>query len=51
MDSDETGFWRFVTMQTTYFWPSLPETPKKLDAVDAPDADGVLQGLGTHGWL
>ena len=29
---------------------TIPETPKQLDALDEPDADGALQGLAVYGW-
>jgi hypothetical protein len=34
-------------MLLAYFWQSIPETPKQLDALDA---DGALQGLEIYGW-
>ena len=49
-ETDETDFGGFVTMLPMYFWQSIPETPKQLDAVDAVDADVAPQGFATHGW-
>ncbi len=43
------SFGSFVTMPPAYFWKPIPETSKQLDAVDEPDADGVLQGLAVYG--
>ena len=42
------GFGGFGNMPPAYFWQPVPETPRQLDAVDAPDAGDIPQGLETH---
>jgi len=47
--STKLGFGGFGTMLPAYFWQLVPETPKQLDAVDAPDAGDALQGYWLYG--
>ena len=47
--TDKTRFRRFRHYANGSFWKSKPETPKQLDAVDEPDAEGALQGHGLSG--